>query len=120
VGSICLRTRKVKSQKVQKHYSFSFVIASANDSSFSLVSILETVRLSVIPCERNADLVIATGTLDCWVDLIIRYSNNEVPGNVLKILNGIQTVIEKHGLSQIFQGYHKKPARNGFHLEYHE
>jgi hypothetical protein len=86
------------SQRVQKHFFFTFAIGVPCSNTFELLEVLNSLNTTGWECGRNSDLVIASGTLDQWVHVITVFSEHETDQVLLKILNLIQDKIESYGL----------------------
>lgn len=102
---------------VQKHFFFSYIVAVPEKETFDFVAMFEDVRLTLVPTDR-ATLVIASGTLDCWFNLITRYSVKGTSVGVLPIINSVQQSLELQGLAPLFNKYTKRLSKDVFYLEY--
>ena len=105
-------------EAAQRHFFFGFVIAVPVEHTLQLMAMFDGLRITASVTEGNADLLIVSGTLDNWVRVVGHNSRSNVPASVLKILNGIQTILERYGLASVFYEYEKRPAKDGFYLEY--
>ncbi len=102
------------SQRIQKHFFLSFAISIPCSDTFQLLEVMDNgVHVTCWDCERNADLVIASGSLDQWVHVITVFSDVSTSVVILKILNRIQDLIESYGLSSLFREYHKEASKDG-------
>jgi hypothetical protein len=101
------------SQRIQKHFFFSFAISIPCTETFLLLETFEHVHSTCWDCDRDSDLVIASGLLGSWVQTITIFSDVDVSPTILRILNMIQDKIESYGLSSLFKNYRKEATKEG-------
>ncbi len=103
--------------KIYKHLFFSFVFFVREGWETDLLTTIENVSFSVADPSSNVTTMIASASLQNWVEAISFSSNPNTSPEVLVLLNQVQSYFEEHDLAFLFKGLIKKPQKIGFILE---
>lgn len=98
-----------------KHVHFAFIIPATHVVALDLTSENE-LDCTLVPVE-NGNILILSGTLKQWTQLIISLATNSFEEATITVVNELQDYFESLKLSFLFAAYQKKPFATGYILE---
>jgi len=100
----------------EKHIHFTFMLPSTWEDTVEVMEMFHRFKTTVLSGAVR-DFFIVSGTLEDWVDVIIKENNETANITTSRIFSKIEDKIESYGLQHLFNGYIKVKSEDAYYLE---